>query len=99
MNEALIKELISKTFNYYKGEDLTNIDILENKNFYYISANVKDQSKYLKRYYIITVYKWLNNQIIYSDSNFIDLDKNVHAFEVKERTHEYLKHLLRDNNI
>lgn len=104
LNLTQIQNFIKRAFPYYKDEELTNINVSENSNYYFISVTVKNNNthysnnfyKTMHRYYILSVHKWLDYKIIYSDSNVIDNDKTININELTERTIAYLKHLQND---
>lgn len=96
MNHKEAIDIIKKEFKGFDNEEFNNTQIEETENYIYITSHVKPlgYTSYLHRYFIISIYKHLFNKVIYSDTNVIDNTFFKGTEEAKERTKNYLNHLL-----
>lgn len=97
MTREQAEELIRKEFpsELLNGAPLVEVSIIEGDKVVFIAGHRSlGDHIFTHAYYLLAVDKWLFNKVVYSDTNVVCGEAYKTAEETKERTINYLRHLL-----
>jgi hypothetical protein len=99
MTEEQILEEVNKIYPGLGVTELKGVSVIDNGNFIYVAAHtpldvMEDRTYWNHRYFQFTLDKWNFKRCIFQDSNVTDADHFKTAEETKEKTFNYIEHVL-----